>query len=453
MRYNVTQPLAPQQDSLFSQVQIDSSEPARTPQFYEPRRIDASFVFGTVEGKPTQPGATPHPSNPMGTELRWQHQVQVGDEIVFHHLKDDGKGRLSFFRAKVNLKDDSTHSSNNLADVCAGVASETVECEFTAVPPSGRDVKTCKAAEPISVAHSRVSVETASPSPEAAVVAAVDAPAEISTRAAVGVGLAVNLLALAVGGYLLQVAPSGSEQNTITAAQEQNQAGLAAIAPIGLHGTDSIAAPENSVALEGQADATRSARDRQLLQQAYDRAIARDFTGAVDSLKQIPPLSAAYETARSKISEYEEKQRLLREVEAHQLLQQAYNRAIIKDFAGAVSFIKQVPKDTAAYAKVQAKLVEYGEKQRQLTAARTAASVPVARAFPVTAPEAKDNRRESLQPAADTLREMSSHPPIPSLLPATNTPSSVRSLNPGDILLETDPHSAIISFPETKIGS
>lgn len=441
MRYNVTQPLAKQQNGQFSQVEVDSFQPARTTQFYEPGRIDASFVFGTVEGNPAQPGATPHPSNPNGTELRWQHQVQVGDEIVFHHLKDDGKGRLSFFRATVNLKNDSSPLSKNIADVSAEAWSQASGISRK-VPPSVRDVRTCKAAEPISVAHSRVSVEACSPSPEAAVVSAVDAPAEPSVRAAVGVGLAVNLLALAVGGYLLQVAPSGSEQNTIAAVQEQNQVGLGAIAKAS---SDNIAAPEYSATPQGQAEAAIEASDRQLLQQAYDRAIARDFTGAVDSLKQIPASSAAGEIARSKISEYEDKQRLMREVEAHQLLQEAYNRAVIKDFAGAVSFIKQVPKDTVAYAKVQAKLVEYGEKQRQLSESRSA-SAPAPRALPT------DARSQPSQPA-DTVLEISSHPRIPSLVPATDAPRSFRSLNPGEMLLEIDPQSAIISFPETNIGS
>lgn len=295
MCYNPTQPLAQQEDQFLQVEEVASSKPNPKPQFCEPKQIDVSFVFGTLEGKPTQPpGVT--------TELKWQQQIRVGDEMVFDYLKEDSKGHLRFFRAKVSLNNNYCYY---IEDVSVGVSSE-----------------------PISAADTHVSVEAASPSPEATIGAAVISE-EISIRAAVGVGVAVNLLALAVGGYLLQVAHSGNTE--IKTAQEQ-KAELATRLPKSWHGTENIAAPESFQIL---------GEHHQLLEQAYERASARDFTGAVDFLKQIPFNSAVYETARSKIKEYE-------------------------------------------------------EKQRQTTA-QSAASLPVAQKFLATIPKAKDNCKELLQ--------------------------------------------------------
>lgn len=322
MCYNSSKPLAQQQEQSLQVEEIDSSKLASKPQFYQPRQIDASFIFGTLEGKPTQPGVT--------TEIKWQQQIWVGNEMVFDYLKEDSKGHLRFFRARVSL-------NNNYYIKDAAV--EEIS------------------SEPISAADTQVSVEATSPSPEAPIVAAVDTSEEISIRAAVGVGLAVNLLALAVGGYLLQVADSGNTE--IKTAQAQ-KAEFTAHLPKNWHSTENIAAPENF------------------------QILAEHFA----------------------------------------------------DFAGAA--IKQMPKDTAAYAKVQAKLREYSEKQRPIAAqAQSAASLPVAKEFLATTHhKAKGNYKELLQ--------------FPSLLPSSNPQNS---LNPGDFLLETAPQSAIISFPEIRIDS
>lgn len=205
MCYNSSQPLAQQQEQSLQVEKVD--KPDSEHQFYQRRQIDASFIFGTLEGKPTQPGVT--------TEIKWQQQIRVGDEMVFDYLKEDSKGHLRFFRARVGL--------NNNYYIIKNAAVEEISSEL------------------VSAADTQVSVEATSPSPEAPIVAAVNSSEEISIRAAVGVGLAVNLLALAVGGFLLQVAHA--ENSEIKTAQEQ-KADFTAHLPKSWHSTD-IAAPEN----------------------------------------------------------------------------------------------------------------------------------------------------------------------------------------------------------------
>lgn len=100
------------------------------------------------------------------------------------------------------------------------------------------------------------------------------------------------------------------------------------------------------------------------LQAAYAKGQERDFKGALELLKKIPPGTPAYEEAVSKIPEYEENYRIRLEAEAHQLLTQAYQAAIAKDFAAAIQLLEKIPSGTPTYAKVQEKIKEYREKQR-----------------------------------------------------------------------------------------
>lgn len=109
-----------------------------------------------------------------------------------------------------------------------------------------------------------------------------------------------------------------------------------------------------------QAHTYVEAQSKELLAKAYTKAAARDFSGALNYLNQIPKETDAGSKVQQKMTEYSHK----RQVRASYFLQKAYNQAAEHDFHGAVKFLQQVPKDSAVYATAQAKLVEYGEKQR-----------------------------------------------------------------------------------------
>ncbi|WP_199247838.1 serine/threonine-protein kinase [[Phormidium] sp. ETS-05] len=93
------------------------------------------------------------------------------------------------------------------------------------------------------------------------------------------------------------------------------------------------------------------------LQQAYDRAIKRDFSGALQLLGQIPPGTSAYEIVQQKIAEYSQKQ----EIKANSVLQQAYEKAAAGDYPGAIHILRQVPRGTTAYEIGQTKIVQYSQ--------------------------------------------------------------------------------------------
>jgi serine/threonine protein kinase len=109
-----------------------------------------------------------------------------------------------------------------------------------------------------------------------------------------------------------------------------------------------------------QATAKVETENYPLVQKAYERASVKDFTGALKYLKQIPQKVQVYPKIQAKIAEYEEKQH----IKADYLLQQAYERASVKDFTDALNYLKQIPENTSTYAKAQAKILEYSQKQR-----------------------------------------------------------------------------------------
>ncbi len=113
---------------------------------------------------------------------------------------------------------------------------------------------------------------------------------------------------------------------------------------------------------------------KDLLIKAYAKAAKKDFSTALTYLRQIPPESAAGAVVQKKLQEYKEKQR----VRAVYLLQQAYNKAATTDFDTALKFLKQVPQDTPVYPIVQTKIAEYSRKQRiQATAQKRYQSTQV----------------------------------------------------------------------------
>ncbi|MBE9037179.1 serine/threonine-protein kinase [aff. Roholtiella sp. LEGE 12411] len=111
-----------------------------------------------------------------------------------------------------------------------------------------------------------------------------------------------------------------------------------------------------------QAHANIEAQTQDLLAKAYQRAQVRDFSTALTYLRQIPQESSAGALVQKKLAEYHEK----RQIRATYFLHKAYKQASIGDFNGAVQFLRKIPKDTPVYAQAQVKLNEYTQKQRLL---------------------------------------------------------------------------------------
>ncbi|NEP57756.1 MAG: hypothetical protein F6K31_12155, partial [Symploca sp. SIO2G7] len=98
---------------------------------------------------------------------------------------------------------------------------------------------------------------------------------------------------------------------------------------------------------------------QQLLQQVYQLAAQNDFTGALALIKQIPQETPTGAKLQPKLVEYQQKQ----QIQAEYLLQQAYNRAQVRDFKGALQYLSQISPNTPAYQKAQVKITEYQQKQ------------------------------------------------------------------------------------------
>lgn len=98
---------------------------------------------------------------------------------------------------------------------------------------------------------------------------------------------------------------------------------------------------------------------QQLLQQAYQQAVQKDFTAALNLLKQIYPETPTGAKIQPKLAEYKQKQ----QIKADSLLQKAYALGAQRDFSSALKYLAQIPEDTPAYEKAQIKLAEYAQKQ------------------------------------------------------------------------------------------
>ncbi|MEX0272342.1 protein kinase [Leptolyngbyaceae cyanobacterium UHCC 1019] len=115
---------------------------------------------------------------------------------------------------------------------------------------------------------------------------------------------------------------------------------------------------QRGTALEKQAIAKAEGDSKNLLQTAYDRAQDRNFTAALKMLKQVMPETTAGAIAQKKVVEYTAKQT----VKAQADLQKAYDRAIVRDFTQALTYLGQIPQGTPAYAIAKKKVVEYSRK-------------------------------------------------------------------------------------------
>lgn len=121
---------------------------------------------------------------------------------------------------------------------------------------------------------------------------------------------------------------------------------------------------DRTAPLVSQAAVKVAPEAQKFLQQAYNKANQKDFLGAISLLKQIPYQTPAYPTAQAKILEYEEKQQIKLETQAYKLLKQAYQRAEAKDFAGALTLLEKIPDGTPTHARIQEKISEYQAKRQ-----------------------------------------------------------------------------------------
>lgn len=105
------------------------------------------------------------------------------------------------------------------------------------------------------------------------------------------------------------------------------------------------------------------AQTQDLLAKAYESAEIRDFSTALQYLREIPKESRAGALVQEKLAEYNRK----RQIRAAYFLQNAYKKASIGDFDRAVKFLRNIPQDALVYAQAQVKLNEYTQKQRVQT--------------------------------------------------------------------------------------
>ncbi|MBD2744388.1 serine/threonine-protein kinase [Coleofasciculus sp. FACHB-1120] len=148
---------------------------------------------------------------------------------------------------------------------------------------------------------------------------------------------------------------------------------------------------------------------QKLLKKAYERAAEKDFTSALNYLKLIPQETPAGAKIQPKIAEYTKKQH----IKADYLLQQAYERAFVTDFAGALNYLQQIPQDTPTYTRALAKSTEYAEKQYLQAEA-----------------EKKAEAEKAAQSAAQIAVER------PDIFRSRETGARYRDINPGSRLQE-----------------
>lgn len=228
------------------------------------------------------------------------------------------------------------------------------------------------------------------------------------------IGLAANSLLMGFGAYsLINNAPAYSETETLSKATQEYQAGdlqeaIALIKSIPSHSNVypeaqatieewqeqwQVAAQQYQMAqlafhesrwsdvldavsqipnisywqsktdkLVQQAYINIEAQTQDLLAKAYESAQIKDFSSALQYLRQIPKESRAGALVQEKLAEYNRK----RQIRAAYFLQNAYKKASIGDFDRAVKFLRNIPQDTLVYAQAQVKLNEYTQKQRLL---------------------------------------------------------------------------------------
>ncbi|MHC5936731.1 protein kinase domain-containing protein [Nostoc sp.] len=147
-----------------------------------------------------------------------------------------------------------------------------------------------------------------------------------------------------------------------------------------------------------QASVNIETQTQDLLAKAYERAREKDFSSALQYLRQIPQESHAGTLVQEKLAEYNRK----RQIRAAYFLKKAYKQASIGDFDRAVKLLQNIPQDTLVYAQAQVKLNEYTQKQRVRTDNQKVASVNRTNSF---VPKNSVTRVEYLQ-GANYLQEV-----------------------------------------------
>ncbi|MBN3873362.1 serine/threonine-protein kinase [Nostoc sp. JL33] len=147
-----------------------------------------------------------------------------------------------------------------------------------------------------------------------------------------------------------------------------------------------------------QASVNIEAQTEDLLAKAYESAREKDFSTALQYLRQIPQESHAGTLVQEKLAEYNRK----RQIRAAYFLQKAYKQASIGDFDRAVKLLRNIPNDTLVYAQAQVKLNEYTQKQRLLADNQKVASTNRTNSF---VPKKSVTRVEYLQ-GANYLQEV-----------------------------------------------
>jgi serine/threonine protein kinase len=126
-----------------------------------------------------------------------------------------------------------------------------------------------------------------------------------------------------------------------------------------------------------QASVNLEVQTQDLLAKAYESAEIKDFSAALQYLRQIPKESRAGALVQDKLAEYNRK----RQIRAAYFLQKAYKQAFVGDFDQAIKFLQNIPNDTLVYAQAQVKLNEYTQKQRLRTDYQKVASAKRADSF------------------------------------------------------------------------
>ncbi|WP_414756593.1 protein kinase domain-containing protein [Anabaena sp. CCY 9910] len=109
-----------------------------------------------------------------------------------------------------------------------------------------------------------------------------------------------------------------------------------------------------------KANVNIEAQTQNLLAKAYDKARAKDFSSALEYLRQIPQESSAGALVQQKLAEYNQK----KQIRAAYFLHQARKQALAGNFNHAVNYLRKIPQGTPVYAQAQAKLNEYTQKLR-----------------------------------------------------------------------------------------
>ncbi|MEH1838089.1 MAG: serine/threonine-protein kinase [Nostoc sp.] len=126
-----------------------------------------------------------------------------------------------------------------------------------------------------------------------------------------------------------------------------------------------------------QAYVNIEAQTQDLLAKAYESADTKDFSTALQYLRQIPKETRAGALVQDKLAEYNRK----RQIRAAYFLQKAYKQAFVGDFDQAVKFLLNIPNDTLVYAQAQVKLNEYTQKKRLIADYQKVTSAKIKNSF------------------------------------------------------------------------